>query len=455
MEGRSYLIPSTPPRKFMQTSPSVRSFAGLAALEKFAGEIDALNRSSARPNPYLSSDHLRCFAKYNEYFPDTEGIRLYTVWEQDQLIGCLPLRRVDDRFGPLRASRICFLAPFDIDQPGLLCAPENEERAARAIVQYIIDHEQGFGMLELMGQRPGSTLYKAMHASSNGRFRIRDIDVDPINEIPIVWSNVGEYFRSLSSSWRSSVARSTRKLLNAGTTEVVFAEGAQATSAWLDAYLDLESRSWKLNTTAAIVRDARRVELHRQLLAGRGGFTPSFVGILSDGILIAGNLNGSSIDGPAETRGMWNFDLSYDASYADLSPGVPLLLLTVYLAIQREEKFVNLLHSFSHYKHHWKAEMITVKNVQLIRRWSLHNLRGTIGELMRSLRQRMAPKKGPAPSSQDKGDRNSARQTPARPDRTQAKAIAAQALACGRPGILHLNDAQICALLPFETKTTK
>ncbi len=414
-----------------------------------------MNQSSARPNPYLSSDHLSCFAKYNEYFPDSDGIRLYTAWDQEQLIGCLPLRRVEDRFGPLRSSRICFLVPFDVDQPGILCAPENEERVARAVVQYIRDHEP-FGMLEIMGQRPGSTLYKVLHASGGTRFRVRDIDVDPINEIPITWPDLDAYFRSLSSSWRSSVARSTRKLLNAGTTEVVFAEGAQATSAWFDAYLDLESRSWKQNTSAAIVRDARRVELHRHLLAGQGGFAPSFVGILSDGVLIAGNLNGSSIGGAAEARGMWNFDLSYDASYADLSPGVPLLLLTVYAAMQRKEHFVNLLHSFSHYKSHWKAEMISVKNVQLIRRWSLHDLRGIMGDLIRALRSKMARKPGGvAHPPQDKDGSNSARQAATRPDRSHAKAVATQALAYKGPDVLRLAHAQICALLPFETRTAK
>jgi CelD/BcsL family acetyltransferase involved in cellulose biosynthesis len=437
----------------MQTLPSILSFSGIAALDQFAAQIDALNDSSARPNPYQSSRYLRCFAQYNEYFPDSDAIQLYTAWDGERLIGCLPLRRVKDRFGPLCASRICFLAPFDSDQPGLLCTPENEERVAHAIVQHILNHEPRLGMLEIMGQRPGSSLYNAMHASSSARFRARDIEVDPFNEIPIAGASLESYFRSLSSSWRSSVARSTRKLLSAGKTEVVFAEGAQATSAWFDAYLDLESRSWKRNTSAAIVRDTRRIELHRQLLAGHAGFTPSFVGILSDGVLIAGNLNGSSIGGAPQNRGMWNFDLSYDASYADLSPGVLLLLLTVHAAIRREEKFVNLLHSFSHYKHHWKAEMIDVKNVQLIRRWSLHNLRGVAGDLMRSLRRRMTPKPGAA---QNKGGSNSARQEAAtRPDRSQAMAVTTQALAYRGPDIQLLEHPQICALLPFETRATK
>lgn len=434
----------------------VRSFPGLAAIEQFARDIDALNLASARPNPYLSTGFMRCFAQYNEYFPDSDGIRLYVVWEQDQLIGCIPLRQVADQFGPLRRYRICFLAPFDVEQPGILCAPAHEERVARALVRHWCDKESGVDMLEFMGQRPGGILHRVMHQTADGRFRVRDIDVTSFNEIPLPWQDLPSYFRALSASWRSSVARHARKLLGSGVPEVVFAEGAQATSAWLDAFLDLESRSWKQNTSAAITRHARRVALYQHLIGGRGGFTPSFVGVLIDGALIAGTLNGSNTDVPSHARGAWNFETTYDASYANLSPGVLALLLTVHAAIQRQERFVNLLNGFSHYKHHWKAEEIRVKNVQLIRRWSLHNLRGTVGDLIRRTHIGLpSPPDVPTFRQQAPEAMDSPARTHVRPDRTQARAVTAKALAYEGPGIQRLAFDPICDLLPFEARQTR
>lgn len=439
----------------MHETLAVQSFSGLAALEQFAEQIDALNLSSARPNPYSSADFLRCFARYNEYALDSDEIRLYTVRDQDRLIGCLPLRRAVDHFGPLRGVRICFLAPFDIDQPGLLCAPEHEERVARAIVWHVRDHEAQFGMLELLGQRPDSVLYQVMHQAANARFRVRDIEVEPFNEIPMVWPDVQSYFRALSSNMRRDAARSARLLFDAGTTELVFAEGAQATSAWFDAYLDLENRSWKQSAAKAIARDARRVEFYRRLVAGHAGFTPSFIGILIDGFLVAGALNGSNAGAPAQARGMWGLEIAYDASYADLNPGQLLLLLGVHATLQRKERFFNLLQNFSYYKRRWKAETIAVKNVQLVRRWSLHNLRGTLGDLVRRLRSSQAPTPAGARGQRDKESADGARRTPVRPDRTQARAMAAQALAYDGPGIQRLSQAQFCELLPFDARQGK
>ena len=374
----------------MHKNLTVTSYAGQAALEQWATQMDDLNRASTRPNPYLSSDYLRCFSQHNEYGLKDDAIRLYTVREGEKLIGCLPLRQVQDRFGPLRSSRLCFLVPFDIEQPGMLCAPDDEQRVAQALVRHICDDKLRTAMFELIGQRPGSALYQAMHEAADTRFRVRDIPVEPFSEIPVQWPHLESYFRALSSSWRRNVARCGRLLFGAGTVEIVFAEGAQATSAWFDAYLDLESRSWKHGTSAAIARHPKRTELFRRMIAGQGGFIPSFIGVLLDGFLITGTLNGSNAEAPADKRGVWGFEMAYDDSYADLGPGILLDLLLVHTAIQREEKFVNLLNGFSEYKRRWKAEACETRKVQLIRRWSLPNLRGTVGDLIRDLRRKTA-----------------------------------------------------------------
>ena len=435
----------------MHETLTVQSFAGLSALEQWAEQIDALNRASARPNPYLSSDYLHCLGQYNEDYPDSDDLRLYTVLKNQRLIGYLPLRRVEDRFGPLRGVRLCFLAPIAIEQLGMVSAPGDELSVARALVHHIRDHEPQIDMLELVGQRPDSILYQEMCRSGNARFRVRDFDEASYSEIPIVWPDLASYFRAFSSSWRNNVRRCTRLLLNAGTVEIVLTQGAQASSAWFDAYLELESRSWKAGTSAAIAHHERRVERYRRLMAGQAGFTPAFCGILLDGFLVAGTLNGSNNDAPAHALGVWGFEMTYDTSYADLGPGILLNLLLVHDAIQQQQKFANLLNGFADYKKRWKAEVVPVKRIQLIRRRSLHNLRGTLGDL----RRKFARDASPAPGTQEKENTDSAKQTPARPDRSHAQALAMQALAYDGPGLQRLSQIRLQELMPFLAAQTK
>lgn len=432
----------------MQPCLEVRSHAGMAAIDQFANQIDALNSASARPNPFYSSSYLRCFAQTNEYMPDMAETRLYTVFQNGQFIGCMPLRRVRDRVGPLHSWRVCFWVPFDVERPGILCEPKNEERVGQAIIDHLCEKEACFGMLELVGQPTNSVLYRLMHAAGNARFRARDIEADAISEIAVTWPDVASYTQSLSASWRRNLARSARLLQEAGTVEVVLVEGVPACMAWFDAYLELESRSWKRNTSAAIVRNERRVAFYQQFVAGHAGFEPSFIGVVLDGFLVAGTLNGSNTDAPRHARGVWGLEMAYDDAYSGMGPGVLLYPFLVHVAIQRNEKFVNLLHGFSDYKRRWKADVIAVKNVQLIRRHSLHNLKAIAGETIRKLQSKFLPMlrkanrqatTSPAPKAGP--------HTFAAPDRTLAKATTATALAYDGSGVSRLNFAQLSALL--------
>ena len=137
--------------------------------------------------------------------------------------------------GPLArlGVRLKCLAPLDTYQPGILAAPEDEERVAAALIQHICEHERGWGMLEFVGQRPGSALHRAVHAAANRKLRARDFPVEPYTEIAVVWSSLGAYFQSLTKKMRSNVSRQARRLFAAGEVELILAEGAAAVTAWL------------------------------------------------------------------------------------------------------------------------------------------------------------------------------------------------------------------------------
>src|ERR1700736_6202154 len=183
---------------------SVSSIDGVAALERFAAEIDRLNLSAARPNPFLSSAFLLCYALRIEYHTPGKEERMFLIRDGGRLIGCAPMRRSLDNIGPatgpLRCRRIRFqfLATFDTEQPGILSAPEDADRVAAALVRHICEREPGWGMLEFVGQKRSGVLHRAARAAAGRRFRVRDIEVEPYNEIPIVWKDLPAYFQSLA-----------------------------------------------------------------------------------------------------------------------------------------------------------------------------------------------------------------------------------------------------------------
>src|ERR1700730_12618658 len=273
------------------TGLSVSSVEGLAALERFSLVIDRLNLASAHPNPFLSSAFLLCYALRSEYHTPGREECFFLIREGDRLIGCAPMRRSIDR---RRGVRFQFLAPSETASPGILSAPEDDARVAAALIHYICDVEKCWVMLEFVTQRPAATLRLAVHAAANRKFRARDISVAPHNEISVVWKDVNDYFQSLAKKMRSNLSRQARRLFRAGQTALILAEGGEAVTASFDAYCDLDRRSWKHGTAASIQRQTGRVRVCRGIGAGGAGVDPEFIGIVLDGVLIAGLLVGSN-----------------------------------------------------------------------------------------------------------------------------------------------------------------
>jgi hypothetical protein len=437
---------------------SVTSLHGITALERFASEIDRLNLASARPNPFLSSAFLVCYALRMEYYTPGRDERLFLIRQGDRLIGCAPMRRSVDDFGlpagPLRPRgvRFQFLAPLDTEQPGILAAPEDEARVAFALVHHICEKERGWGMLEFAGQRPGSALHCAVYAAVGRNFRARDINVNPYHEIGVVWIDLNAYFRSLDKKMRSNISRQARRLYAAGQPELVLATGAEAVTSWFDAYCDLDSRSWKHGTASSIQRHPRRVRFYREIAAGKGGLDPGFIGIVLDGVLIAGLIYGSNSTASPDYHGAWCLEMAYDQSRAELGPGQLLLLLAVGQAIEKGHRHLNFMQNFAYFKHRWAAEPINVVNVRLIRRMSLRNVSTSLGDLRRKMRarhERMDPGAAPeghGPAEKERADRPAL----AAANEDRARALAEVALAYAGTGLRRLNRRESCAYLPFE-----
>jgi hypothetical protein len=211
-------------------------------------------------------------------------------------------------------------------------------------------------------------------------------------------------------------------------------------------------------------------------VAGRAGLDPSFIGILLDGVLIAGLLAGSNSTASPARHAAWCLEMAYDESRAELGPGQLLLLVAMGEAVRRGDQFLSYLQNFAYYKHRWGAESIPVVNVQLLRRVSLHNVRASVGELVKRIKNRR-PANGPAAEPEGEGSLPTQAAAPiwgagaadargpagtaenpgptgagetSAPDLTRARHLAAQALLYVGPGIRRLDRGQASRYLPFD-----
>jgi CelD/BcsL family acetyltransferase involved in cellulose biosynthesis len=306
-------------------------------------------------------------------------------------------------------------------------------------------------MLEFAGQRTESALHRALHAASGRRFRARDIRVSPYNEITLVWNDLGGYFRSLPKKMRSNISRQARRLFAAGEPELLLVDGPKAASAWFDAYCDVDRRSWKQGTQSSISRDPRRVRFYREIAAGAAGLDPGFIGIVLDGVLIAGLLMGSDSSASPGNHGAWCLEMAYDRSRAELGPGQLLLLLAVGRAIENGHRSLSFMQNFAYYKHRWAAQPIEIVNVQLIRRLSLHNVRATAGDWMRTWKAWRRPAADSRIGSDDYGDSGERNRTPLElEDQERARALTTAALAYPGTGVRRLNRRESHEYLPFD-----
>ena len=72
---------------------TVSCVEGVAAIQRFASDIDRLNQAAVRPNPFNSAAFLLCYSLRSEYHDPGQEERLYLIYENERLMGIAPMRR--------------------------------------------------------------------------------------------------------------------------------------------------------------------------------------------------------------------------------------------------------------------------------------------------------------------------------------------------------------------------
>ena len=366
---------------------SLSCFGSFADALPIREALDAINLGSPRPDPFSTFDFLEHYHRYDEYFPGGNGFSLWllVVFRGKEPIGYLPLKYTAERPFGLQASKVSFLVLHDTDRPHLVARAEDEQAVATACFRWLADRVADWSLLEFHQQEAGSPLAHLPPELPHSRYRLAHWECHENSTLRLRWPSLAAYYAELSPSLRSSLSRLSRRLSEAGCTEVVSTRDPACLPTLFALYLEVEERSWKANAGAGVGRSPLREAYMRALLSNPRLLEVDLKILLLDGVAVSGIMTG------AFGGNRFLLQLAYDAALAKLGPGSPMIALCVRDSLLEGCAEFNFLNGFAFYKTRWLAEVTPTRIVQIYHRGSLPDWRRRMGDLKRRLERRQEP----------------------------------------------------------------
>lgn len=357
-QGEAYPLPSAPDAAGSAAADAnavrvewLESPEAIAAIESDWRELEA--RVSTRM-AFGSFDYLY---PWYRHMPASQGTPLVGVVRRGAaVIGIAPLARRNATLGRVPVRRVDS-AGHDGDV-GEYLFPVDEAASFESLLESLFERG-GFDVAVLTGVSPGGWVHKAARgaASRSGRsmdvIRYRYATVDLRN-------GFGGYFEGLSAKLRGNLRRRQKRAEGMGGTSLdrIHRPVDRATlSRYLDRMFHIYERSWKAKDGEAIQ------EYHRRFytdVAERFNAR----GMLDLSILQVAGRDASFILGLRERDTYYDVTISYDDSFASVSPGT-LLIQEVARRVASEGTKLLVSHGDREYKRYWASAWVPQKRVAL------------------------------------------------------------------------------------------
>ena len=345
----------------------------------FREEIDRLNLASRRPCPFSTFAYIETFLAHDEEGTRDAEVLFLTAFENEKLVGFLPLRKHRDALMHVPFHKVDVLVAHDTDRPHVVARHDDEARCSDAFYRYLVDRERGWSFLELAMQDADSSLRAVPHLNPV-RFYTRRYETMPNTTVPLTFDSFADYFNAIHASQRKNMARLSRKLISSGNVEVVSSSDPRAREALLDLYLDLERRSWKETAHAGIRRNSRRIDFFRALCEPNAPFDMEFDFVMLDGLPIAG-LVSRAFEGT-----LHGLETCFDREYEDVGPGHLLTLMSIRRAMENGYRAINFNGNYAYYKSSIGGVVTETSAVQIYKVGTMPWLKARAGDLKRRLR---------------------------------------------------------------------
>ena len=432
----------------------IRCFGSLAEAAFLRDDVNALNRASLRPDPFLTFEFFENFLRCEAPFPSTGGMRLWflTAFDAGRLVGYLALKHVTHTVLGMRASKVDFLVTHDADRPQLVARPEHASAVSEAFHRYLWQRRHEWSFVEFRQQDATSPLLPPPTTAQLKGCWVGQWPSMDNGTIPVRWDSLEAYFKSFSKKFRSNVSRQMRTLLAAGEVEYLVSSDPHTTPALFELYCSIEPRSWKSRAGTAIGRHSHWAEYFKGLLAAHQPLRISIHVLLLDGVPVAGLITG------AFEQGLYALHIVSDNSLMRLAPGSAVLLMSMRQAIDGNYAFFNLLSGFGYYKARWQAQMTATHNAQIYRIGTPFFWHRRLGDLKRWLFRATEkhtavlfnPTRREVIENNEEAGHDALHQPQLSPQEYARIAALISQVRQGRGEFL--SPAQLAALMPFETQ---
>lgn len=365
----------------------VRCFDSFAAAAALRAPADALNRASARPDPFSTFAFFETFRRHDESHPDGRGSGLWLLaaFRGEHLVGYAALQRVTRRHWGLPFATVGFLVTRDTDRPHVVARAEDLQEVGAAMYAYLLRRRDEWSLLEFQQQDAASPLLPPPPGVDLGGHRVATWHSMENGSVRVRWASLADYFQALPKKFRANLGRQLTALLASGRAELLVSSDPRTTPLLFELYLGIEPHSWKSQASATISRHPRRIEYFRRLLDADQPMRLTIQLLLLDGVPVAGLITGAFGDG------LYALHIVHDERLARLAPGSAMLLLGMRQAIAGGHAVFNLLSGFGYYKTRWLAEITETRIAQIYRRGSLPWWHRLAGDLRRRLLPPAAP----------------------------------------------------------------
>jgi len=273
--------------------------------------------------------------------------------EAGRVASWLPLKKLREAPLGLQATRLTRAS----DVHGRV-----EDAHARPMLEHLLRRER-FSLLDLGGETGRGPLARAAPKLSGLRHGVQVVPGPMRASVPLS-GDLSAWFHSLGG-WAAPLVRRTRSLMSAGEIELVSAKHPGAARDLLTVYMELEARSFKLDTATGIGGDPRRAARHARL--AESGST-LFHFLLLDGLPIAATLSVQIDDRTVQLESV------RDMSFDDIAPDEVLFMLEVRSAIARGCAALELCDDLVARHERLGAIAAETARVQVYRRFAPHHL---------------------------------------------------------------------------------
>ena len=309
-----------------------------------------LLENSLNPLPFLTHSWLRLWWRH---FGAGQEFTALAVQEGETLLAAVPLALRPVRFAgaALTVAEIAGTGPVPTrgmglaDKVGLLVRRSAAESGRMLWRELAALHERA-DVLDLKGfDTAADDGLLTGGSAAPSRFRVLPRSISPYVTLPRSWE---DYLQSRSHNFRKQLAKSQRKLEQAGALEIARMEPGSDPSEWIQAMEQVSAASWKAERGTDLTRHPQlRAFVHAlaREFAERGWL--DFWLLRLDGRPIAYEL-GFDFAGR-----IGSYTSSFRQEYASLSPGTALTAALIRSACERGRSEYDLLRGAESYKTRW------------------------------------------------------------------------------------------------------